>query len=146
MPFGLWNLWNQLGTRKYVVDEEPDVPMGRGKFGGAGKRRSIVKYREYRQCWGGDAAFCQITLTTCLICCGFVVQQAVGFCGMLRTGCTAVPLLHAHNVLHKGGQSALFFSTQYPQHFSVVYAYDTTPPPSYHRHNHHNHHYRCNKR
>jgi len=68
MPFGLW-VW--MVQRNHKLHGGPDPPMGRGDFGV--KEAPVVKYRDCRELCknrlsdrlAGDAALCQITLTTC---------------------------------------------------------------------------------
>jgi len=73
MPFGLWT---RVGPRKHVL-------------GGDGHWRNLLNTIAPSM-WGGDAAFCQITLNSCYI----------------STGCTALALLagkqkcHPASILH----------------------------------------------
>jgi len=64
LPFGL-RTW--VGPGNHVLDGGPDPPMGRGKFLGENGRAywRHLKNTTEPSMRGGDAALCQITLTTC---------------------------------------------------------------------------------
>ena len=79
----------RMGPHNHVLDGGPDPPRGRGNFGGgqtwACPGMSAVGLQRDMDLWGDDAAFCQITLTSCL----FKVMTTMMMCITGVALCTA---------------------------------------------------------
>jgi len=61
MPFGLWTL---VGPRNHILN---GVQIPRGKWQFLGEGVAQCKVSGILSMCGGDAAFCQITLTSCYV-------------------------------------------------------------------------------